>query len=141
MRISSHEVEAVKFAVTIRGYAEDEVDAFLDMVFATIGEYEERDAKARDQLDRLRSALDECREARIRESGTPGSPTARDGEVEARLHTMLEEAVRTSDRIVEEALEAGEHILDQIRTAMTTSSPGVEGDEPDNPAEADHDAG
>ena len=129
MRLSSHEVEAVKFAVTIRGYAEDEVDDFLDLVVATIGEYEQRDIEARDEIGRLRSALDECREARIRESRPSGSLTARFGEAEARVRNMVEEATRTSERIVEEALEAGEHILDQIRRVYVAPQPRTEDDE------------
>ena len=141
MRISSHEVEAVKFPVTVRGYAEDEVDSFLDVVFTTIGEYEQHDTKARNEIDQLRSDLDECREARLREIGTSGSLADRYGEVEARLNNMLEAAVRTSERIVEEALEAGAHILDQIRTALTAPLPRAEPDGPENPAEVEQDGG
>ncbi len=132
MRISSYEVEEVKFPVTIRGYAEDEVDAFLDRVAAAVKEYEQRDAEARGEIGRLRSALDECREARIRESGAPGSSTALHEEVEARLRGLLDSAARTSERMVEEALEAGEHILHQIRTAMTAPAPA---DDPSPPSQ------
>ena len=122
MRISSSDVEAVKFAVTLRGYAEDEVDAFLDLVAATIGEYELRDVSSRGEIDRLRVALDECREARLAEIAPAGSLTDRSGEVQARIHDMLEGAARTSERVVEEALEAAEHVLDQVRSVMADSS-------------------
>jgi len=40
MRITSNEVQAVKFSVALRGYAADEVDAFLEIVVKTISEYE-----------------------------------------------------------------------------------------------------
>ena len=139
MRISLHEVEAVKFRVTFRGYAEDEVDTFLDLVVETIGEYERSSFDARTEIDRLRSALDECREARIRESGSSGSLMARFGKAEDRLSSMMEEATRTSERIVEEALEAGEHILDQLRTVLTASRPPAEDGKPGHGAETDSD--
>ena len=137
MRLSSHEVEGVKFAVTLRGYAEDEVDALLDLVVATIGEYEDRDAKARSEIERLRSDIDECRKARLLEIRGPSSDRDAHVDVENRVAGMLEEAVRTSERVVEEALEAGEHILDQIRTALEPSLPGAERGRPDQHAEVD----
>ena len=46
-------------------YAEDEVDALLALVIETLLEYEQKDAAARAEIDRLRSALD----------GTSPSPT------------------------------------------------------------------
>ena len=141
VRISSSDVEAAKFPVTVRGYAEDEVDAFLDMVTETIGEYEQRDARAHEEIERLRSALDECRDARIGERATSESLKDRYGEIETRIHDLLEEATRTSERVVEEALEAGEHILDQIRTVMTASSASAEGEDAEIPAAATQDAG
>lgn len=120
MRIRSYEVEEVKFPVTIRGYAEDEVDAFLDRVVETIREYERRDAEGRSEVERLRAALDACREAQIEESSAPG---ARCEEAEARLRSLLEEAARASERMVEEALEAGEHLIARIRAAAENASP------------------
>ena len=123
MRLTAHEVDAVKFSVTIRGYAEDEVDAFLDLVAATLGEYENSDTAARDEIDRLRSALEECRAARLRESRAGAVQATAFEEVEARAKRMVEEAARASERMVEEALEAGEHILDRIRQALRPAPP------------------
>lgn len=114
MRVRSYEVEEVKFPVTIRGYAEDEVDAFLDRVVETIREYERRDAEGRSEVERLRAALDACREAQIEEGAARGLPYE---EAEARLRSLLEEAARASERMVEEALEAGEHLIARIRDA------------------------
>lgn len=131
MRLTAHEVDAVKFSVTIRGYAEDEVDAFLDLVAATLGEYENSDTAASDEIDRLRSALEDCRAAHLRESRSGAIPGASLGEVEARTRTMVEEAARASERMVEEALEAGEHILDRISQVFTTApAPSEEADDP-----------
>lgn len=135
MRLTAHEVDAVKFSVTIRGYAEDEVDAFLDLVAATLGEYESNEAGTSDEVDRLQSALEECRAARMRDSRPGGAPGAGLAEAEARTKAMVEEAARASERMVEEALEAGEHILDQIRRELTTAArPAADAEEPDAPA-------
>ena len=120
MRVRSYEVEEVKFPVTIRGYAEDEVDAFLDRVVETLREYERRDAEGRSEVERLRAALDACREARAAESAAPGLPYE---EAEARLRSLLAEAARASERMVEEALEAGEHLLARIRAAAEDAPP------------------
>ena len=123
MRITSGDVEAVKFPVTIRGYAEDEVDNFLDLVIETMGDYEKREAEAQAEIDRLRAALDECTAARLEEAETSRSLKEQVSDVRARMQEVVEEATRTSERVVAEALKAGEHILEQVRSAM---SPGLD---------------
>ena len=67
MRITSNEVQAVKFSVALRGYAADEVDAFLEIVVKTIAEYEGIHDRLQREVKRLREALDECRETRFAE--------------------------------------------------------------------------
>ena len=120
MRLSANEVEGVKFSVALRGYAADEVDAFLDVVAKTIDEYEGIRVQSQDEIRRLRSALDECREARIGAGVATGSVvTVEADEVVARVQNMIDEAARTSEQMVENVLEAGEHLLDQFRAAMT----------------------
>lgn len=118
MRITSSDVEAVKFPVTIRGYAEDEVDNFLDLVIETMGDYEKREAEAKTEIDRLRAALEECMAARLEEAETSRSLKEQVTDVRARMQDVVEEATRTSERVVGEALKAGEHLLEQVRSAI-----------------------
>ena len=144
MLVRSYEVEEVKFSVALRGYAEDEVDAFLDRVVETIKEYERSDAERRSEIKRLQAALDECREARIREGGAADDAQALSEETETRLHGMVKEAARASERMVkraafasermvEEALEACEHILHQIRDPQSDPGPAQSGAPPPAP--------
>jgi len=121
MRITSSDVEAVKFPVTIRGYAEDEVDNFLDLVIDTMGDYEKREAESRAEVDRLRTALDECMAARLEEAETSRSLGEQVADVRSRMQSMMEEATQTSERVVGEALKAGEFILEQVRSAMSAA--------------------
>ena len=112
MRISSSDVEAVKFPVTIRGYAEDEVDRFLDVVIETMTDYEQREDRTRREIDRLRTELENCRASRLADLEGSQSDAP---DVEDRVKRMLEEASRTSEQIVADALDAAEQILEQIR--------------------------
>lgn len=145
MLVRSYEVEEVKFPVALRGYAEDEVDAFLDRVVETIKEYERSDAERRSEIKRLQAALDECREARIQEGGAADAAQALSEETETRLQDMVKEAARASERMVkraafasermvEEALEACEHILHQIRSPQSDPDPAQS--DPPTPAPA-----
>ena len=129
MRITSNEVQAVKFSVALRGYAEDEVDAFLEIVVKTISEYEGLHDRLQREVGRLRTALDECRENRIAEGSAKArtAVTVQADEAVARVRDMIDEAARTSEQMVENVLEAGEHLLDQFRAAMT---PGAHQDGP-----------
>ena len=129
MRITSNEVQAVKFSVALRGYAADEVDAFLEIVVKTISEYEGLHDRLQREVGRLRAALDECRENRIAEGSAKDRTvvTVQADEAVARVRDMIDEAARTSEQMVENVLEAGEHLLDQFRAAMT---PGAQQDGP-----------
>lgn len=135
MRITSSDVEAVKFPVTIRGYAEDEVDNFLDLVIETMGDSEKREAEAKVEIDRLRAALDECMTARIEEAETSRSLKEQVADVRTRMQDVVEEVTRTSERVLEEALKAGEHILEQVRSAISLASnqPRHEPSDPSTP--------
>ncbi len=125
MRITSNEVQAVKFSVSLRGYAADEVDAFLEIVVQTIAEYEGIHDRLQREVKRLREALDECRESRIAEGPAKAQTvvTVQADEAVARVRDMIDEAARTSEQMVENVLEAGEHLLDQFRAAMTPAEP------------------
>ena len=129
MRITSNEVQAGKFSVALRGYAADEVDAFLEIVVKTISEYEGLHDRLQREVRRLRDALDECRENRIADGSGQAQTvvTVQADEVVARVRDMIDEAARTSEQMVDNVLEAGEHLLDQFRAAMPP------GDEQDGP--------
>ncbi len=135
MRIGSADVEAVKFSVTIRGYAEDEVDAFLDLVVDTITELERRDATSRKEINRLQKALDDCRTGRLADLTSSSRDMSRTAE--DRVQAMLDNAAQTSEQIVEEALEACEYVLDRLRTAVGADSVDDQADrDPEVPATA-----
>lgn len=121
MRVSSSDVQAVRFPVTLRGYAEDEVDSLLALVIETLLEYEQKDAEARAEIDRLRSALDGCREALVTESQS----VLRDlySSTEKRMREMLDEAVDKAERIIGEALSAGRVIIGESRMAARVGAP------------------
>lgn len=129
MRITSNEVQAVKFSLALRGYAVDEVDAFLEIVVKTISEYEGLHDRLQGEVRRLREALDECRENRIADGPARAQTvvTVQADQVVARVRDMIDEAARTSEQMVDNVLEAGEHLLDQFRAVMT---PGEEKDGP-----------
>ncbi|MCY4620843.1 MAG: DivIVA domain-containing protein [bacterium] len=122
MRITSNEVQAVKFSVALRGYAADEVDAFLEIVVKTVADYEGIHDRLQSEVKRLREALDECRETRIAAGPAKAQTvvTVQADEAVARVRDMIDEAARTSEQMVENVLEAGEHLLDQFRAAMTS---------------------
>ena len=126
MRVSSSDVKAVRFPVTLRGYAEDEVDALLTLVINTLVDYEQRDAAARAEIDRLRSALDSCRETLATDSRHALADLYR--EAETRISVMLDEAVGSAERIVREALAANRGILDQAARMTLPGVPAAEGE-------------
>ena len=125
VHVTSSDVQAARFPVTLRGYAEDEVDALLALVIETLRNHEQNEDSSRAEIERLRSALDGCREALV----TEGRGALRDlyRETESRMREMLDEAVNRSRRIVEEALAAGQTILHEPRDtppAKTPEEPG-----------------
>lgn len=122
MRVTSSDVQAVRFPVTLRGYAEDEVDTLLALVIDTLLDYEQKDAAARAEIDRLRSALDGCREALVTENQRALRDLYR--ETEGRMREMLDEAVDRAGRIVGEALAAGQVIVDESRTTAPDTATG-----------------
>ncbi|MDE0643017.1 MAG: DivIVA domain-containing protein [bacterium] len=118
MRISAEEVREVKFSVALRGYAADEVDAFLEVVTDTISEYEANRREHQEEIKWLRSTLDEYRPGGSEETDSGSEPKVQADEVVAQVRAMIEEAARVSEQMVEQVLEAGEHLLDQFRKVM-----------------------
>lgn len=110
MRLTASDVQAARFPVALRGYAEDEVDALLALVIETLREHENRDAAARAEIERLRSALDRCREALVDEN----------------LHALRNLYRETEDRmesILQEALDRVEGLLGEVGQAVSEAPP------------------
>lgn len=76
MNLSPQDVEQVKFRVALRGYAEDEVDIFLDQVADTISDLNRRLDEAQGEIRELREAEDRRRrrEMEMRDSPPPAPP-------------------------------------------------------------------
>jgi len=122
MRISAEEVREAKFSVALRGYAVDEVDAFLEVVTDTISEYEETRRRHQEEIKCLRSTRDEYLQSGSTETAPPGSEVnVGADEVVAQVRAMIEEAARVSEQMVDQVLEAGEHLLDQFRAVMEST--------------------
>ena len=76
MNLSPQDVEQVKFRVALRGYAEDEVDIFLDQVADTISDLNRKLDEAQREVRYLREAETERRrrEMEMSESPAPAAP-------------------------------------------------------------------
>lgn len=110
MLITPNDIQQKTFRVALRGYAEDEVDEFLDEIVAAIAEYENRldqaDAKVRDL------------EAEVAESR----------KTEDAMRRTFALAQRTADEITEEARREAEKLVSDARAEAThlTASQGAE---------------
>jgi cell division initiation protein len=98
MELSPIDIEQKTFRVALRGYAEEEVDQFLDEIVVAIREYERqlRDANERVAVleDQLRANLD----------------------TEERIKKTLIIAQRTADQVVQEARGEAQQLLNEART-------------------------
>ena len=110
MALNPLDIQQKTFRVAIRGYAEDEVDDFLDEVVMAIREYEQKLADGNDEMEVLRARLDENRET------------------EDALRKTLLAAQRTADQIIEEARRDSERILSDARAdaLRMTMEQGIE---------------
>ncbi len=97
MPMSPIDVQQKTFRVALRGYAEDEVDEFLDEIVLSIREYEQRIEELSFQVGSLEAQLVENRQTE-----------------EAMRRTLLL-AERTADEITEEARREAERILSEAR--------------------------
>lgn len=97
MVLSPLDIQQKTFRVALRGYAEEEVDEFLDEIVVSIREYEQRLADTDERVKVLEAQLSAGREA------------------EDALRRTFVAAQRTADQIAEEARREAEKILSDAR--------------------------
>ncbi len=104
MALNPLDIQQKTFRVALKGYAEDEVDEFLDEIVMTIREYEQFLAEARDESEALQTRIDENRD------------------VEASLSKALLAAQRAADQITEEARRDSERVMSDARAEASRLS-------------------
>jgi cell division initiation protein len=97
MALSAIDIEQKTFRVALRGYAEEEVDAFLDEVISTVRSFEDQIKESRDRIAQLESRVSENRDT------------------EDRITKTLVIAQKTADEVVREARYEAQQILSQAR--------------------------
>jgi cell division initiation protein len=98
MVLSPIDIEQKTFRVALRGYAEEEVDQFLDEIVIAIREYERQLRDANERVAVLEEQLEANRET------------------EERIKKTLIIAQRTADQVVEEARGEAKQLLVEART-------------------------
>jgi cell division initiation protein len=98
MVLSPIDIEQKTFRVALRGYAEEEVDQFLDEIVIAIREYERQLRDANERVAVLEEQLEANRET------------------EDRIKKTLVIAQRTADQVVEEARGEAQLLLVEART-------------------------
>jgi cell division initiation protein len=97
MTLSAIDIEQKTFRVALRGYAEEEVDAFLDEIISTVRSLEQQVQESRDRIADLESQATESRDT------------------EDRITRTLVIAQKTADEVVREARFEAQQILSQAR--------------------------
>ena len=98
MVLSPIDIEQKTFRVALRGYAEEEVDQFLDEIVIAIREYERQLRDANERVAVLEEQLEANRET------------------EERIKKTLVIAQRTADQVVDEARGEAQQLLVEART-------------------------
>ena len=101
MVLSPIDIEQKTFRVALRGYAEEEVDQFLDEIVIAIREYERQLRDANERVAVLEEQLEANRET------------------EDRIKKTLVIAQRTADQVVEEARGEAQQLLVEARSKAT----------------------
>ena len=101
MVLSPIDIEQKTFRVALRGYAEEEVDQFLDEIVIAIREYERQLRDANERVAVLEEQLEANRET------------------EDRIKKTLVIAQRTADQVVDEARGEAQQLLVEARTKAT----------------------
>jgi cell division initiation protein len=99
--LTPNDIQQKTFRVALRGYAEDEVDEFLDEVVVAIREYQQQLEEVQFQVNALQGQVSESRQTE-----------------DAMRRTLLL-AERTADEITEEARRDAERILSDARAEAT----------------------
>ncbi len=97
MALSATDIEQKTFRVALRGYAEEEVDAFLDEVISTVRSLEQQLQESHSRVANLESRTTDSRDT------------------EDRLTRTLILAQKTADEVVREARFEAQQILSQAR--------------------------
>jgi cell division initiation protein len=97
MALSAIDIEQKTFRVALRGYAEEEVDAFLDEIISTVRSLEQQLQESRSRAIDLESRVSGSRDT------------------EDRLTRTLVLAQKTADEVVREARYEAQQILSQAR--------------------------
>ncbi len=98
MTMSPIDIEQKTFRVALRGYAEEEVDQFLDEIVVAIREYERQLRDANERVAVLEEQLEANRET------------------EERIKKTLLIAQRTADQVVQEARGEAQQVLAEARS-------------------------
>ena len=98
MVLSPIDIEQKTFRVALRGYAEEEVDQFLDEIVIAIREYERQLRDANERVAVLEEQLEANRET------------------EDRIKKTLVIAQRTADQVVQEARGEASLLINEART-------------------------
>lgn len=125
MPLSPKDVEQRTFTASFRGYAEEEVDAFLEEVIASVEEYQqmvrERDARIAELeaglvMAPMAAAQPEPEPAAEPEPQAEPEPKAPAGPVdESAVSRVLIVAQRTADQLVDDANRDAERLLEEAR--------------------------
>ncbi len=101
MPLSPIDVEQKTFRVALRGYAEDEVDQFLDEIVIALREFERQLRDANERVAVLEEQLEANRET------------------EDRIKKTLVIAQRTADEVVQDARREAHQIVSEARNQVT----------------------
>ncbi|MBR7070848.1 MAG: DivIVA domain-containing protein [Clostridia bacterium] len=98
--LSSADIGAVKFSKSMAGYKSDEVEAFIDKVQSDYEAFEYERKKYLDQIHQLKQEIESMKDS------------------ENTIHTVLLNAQRLADQIVDEARQKSKEILDDAQMNM-----------------------
>ncbi len=115
--ITPLDIQNQEFAKGVRGYREDEVDSFLDLVTADYEKLITENANLKDQLKALNAELTRYRstEGMVLETLEAAKALMRDisASAEKRAEILLKNAELDADRITREARESAERLHDE----------------------------
>jgi len=118
VRITPQDIHRQEFNRSVRGYAVEEVDAFLERVADELEQVHQENAKLRDQLKGLESSLSEYRnlEKSIEKTLMAATQAAEDmaKNAESRRDLIIREAELRADELIAEAQRRREEIKAEL---------------------------